>query len=260
MTVFKNILSSVGSVITGNLSSIPSAETPGRIFIPNDVHGDFQLVDNGSSWDSYLGGKKCSKPPALSSMSAINVDSFTTVTEDACGILYTQWGKSAPAQWISGYVTAVPSAPYQFIVGIQPIKLIQSNYCTIGLTVTDGNSSPKMVIFALIFRSAAVSGLNWQNPYFNSPTSWNADNTIIGNTVHMFLPYFYMRIKDDNTNRLFDVSRDGVIWENLISVPRTTFLTPTYIGFVGHQAGPLNVGSTVEVVKYRLFHWSLAQI
>ncbi|MCA7901942.1 hypothetical protein LGM39_21460 [Burkholderia cepacia] len=55
------------------------------------------------------------------------------------------------------------------------------------------------------------------------------------------------RIRDDGTNRYYDVSPDGVTWVNMYSFSRTTFLTPDQVGFFADPNG--------QAVGLSLFSW-----
>ena len=65
-----------------------------------------------------------------------------------------------------------------------------------------------------------------------------ADYTITGDIA----PYSedrWMRLVDDNTNRMFYISRDGVNWTLIHSVGRTDYITPNQIG-IAFEPGTTN--------------------
>lgn len=52
---------------------------------------------------------------------------------------------------------------------------------------------------------------------------------------------YWLRVHDDRTNRVWSLSFDGLTWVDLLSEARTTFLTPTQIGFGGFNH--ISIGS-----------------
>jgi hypothetical protein len=59
-----------------------------------------------------------------------------------------------------------------------------------------------------------------------------------------------MRIRDDNTNRYYEYSYNGVDWVALYSATRTDFLIPDQIGWGGD--------SYSQAVSARLSSWNVA--
>ncbi len=62
----------------------------------------------------------------------------------------------------------------------------------------------------------------------------------LGNTI-------YARLEDNNTNRIFSISPNGIDWHQMLSISRTTHITPTHF-LVGCY------GTTGSNIKGTLFH------
>jgi hypothetical protein len=60
------------------------------------------------------------------------------------------------------------------------------------------------------------------------------------------VPYYFLRIEDDNTNRICSFSFDGINFRLIYSVGRTDFLTADQVGLVlKSQSGTNGVGMNV---------------
>lgn len=87
---------------------------------------------------------------------------------------------------------------------------------------------------------------------FSYDRHWEAGNlnNNVG-TVSTGLGYFgellWIRIRDDNTNRYFDYSRDGVNFRNAFSASRTDWMTPNEVGF---YIGATSADAGVTVLSY----------
>jgi hypothetical protein len=254
MTVFKNILSSVGSVLTGTQASRPAAGISGRVFYPID--GYYASIDNGSSWDTYINGFKCSNPPAANTLTAINTDQYTTLAADGDGLMMTQYGRGNGNEWNSWFVTPIASAPYKFVVGFDMMYFRTSAWNQVGLCLTNGNgSTPSAVTFGMGFGDFGYPSITCIK--FNTPSSVSG---LYNEAGYATMPYthrmIFLRFRDDNTTRYFEISPDGRNWMTHYSTTRTDFITPTYCGVAIKQS----VGSVTAGVlrtKAKIFHWYL---
>lgn len=77
----------------------------------------------------------------------------------------------------------------------------------------------------------------------NSPTSHSATHT--DTTRQCRSPVVWLRIADNGTNRLYQFSINGLTWETITSVTRTSFLTADEIGFYVNRGGS----------EMHLLHW-----
>jgi hypothetical protein len=65
---------------------------------------------------------------------------------------------------------------------------------------------------------------------YTSPTVFSA--APIGNITPLVLPSaFCFRIADNGTNRIASISYDGITFQTIYSVSRTTFITADQVGF-----------------------------
>lgn len=68
---------------------------------------------------------------------------------------------------------------------------------------------------------------------FANTTTWSG--TDVTETIRVVPDEIWMRIQDNGTNWLFSYSMDGLVWKQLYSVARNTYLTATKIGLVSQN-------------------------
>lgn len=241
-------------ISNGTQANRPTAGVQGRLFIPIDGY-EFSY-DNGSSWDVYVEGFKCSNPPDASSLTAVNNSTVVTLEDDGDGLLITQLGSASTAERCCHFLTLVPSAPYTFEVIMQPLYLYPVSWVQIGIVLTDGTNiaASKSVRFMLCFGTAGFPTLS-ATAQTNGTTG-----TVYLEQIHsctaLLQKYVWFRIRDDATTRYFDFSGDGRNWEPYFSHGRTTHITPTYIGLSVEQGGT-SVAASIVRSRHRIVHWYL---
>lgn len=128
-------------------------------------------------------------------------------------------------------VTNVPAAPYTYTIFIKPL-IIGLTYLHCGICLYDSVSGH--------FITCDVRGSNAWNSggtsdYLLEIVKWNSSSSVSATYVNMGAPAFtdgiWFQIVDDNTNRTFKWSSDGVNFSKLFTVGRTDFITPNKIGF-----------------------------
>lgn len=235
-------------------ASRPSASSNnGALFLPTDGH--YPSLSNGSSWDTYpIPGFKATNPPTYDSFSKIGTDSQDTIAADGDGLIVTSIGKASASVYASAWVIALPSAPYTLIVGMDLMCLLPSTGIGFGVCLTDGTSTSALqVIAGYTANTNAVPYLSVKK--YSALNTFSADYT--SKNIDITFPFF-VKIRDDNTNRVISVSQDGRNWNLLHSVGRTDYLTPTHCGFNTRQGGT-SIASTNTTVQARIFHWSLTE-
>jgi hypothetical protein len=244
------------SVQYGEFSSRPSASgNTNVLYMPTD--GYYPTISNGSSWGSYaISGFKSSNPPSAASLSAVNVDSYTTLESDGDGLLLTQMGRGNSGEYNSLFVTSVPSAPYKLVVGFEWQYFQSVNWNEIGLCLTNGNSgSPSFVAFALGYGSSGFPSVTCGK--FTNPTSVSSIyDEALYNTIPYRNSFIFFRFRDNNTDRYFEISSDCRNWITHYSTTRTDFITPTHCGIVIKQSVSSVSTSTLRT-KAKVFHWYL---
>jgi hypothetical protein len=246
-----------GGVVEDTEANRPTAGTAGRIFMPSD--GYYIQVDTGAAWNTYVKGQKCTAPPVASGLTGVYTTAQDTLTDTKEGLELKRVGTGGAQNYQCMFVKALPSAPYALTVGVNIKTIYQAGYWGIGICLSDGNSgTPKMTGFYFMFRGTAFTNLNIQNTYWTNSTTVSTENNVAFNTWSgVDFPILWMRIRDDNTNRYYELSscKDGM-WQIFATKTRTDFLTPTHGGLFLASTGTL--GSGVVGAKMRIFDWTLA--
>lgn len=88
----------------------------------------------------------------------------------------------------------------------------------------------------------------WTNETTFSATPWKNTNPVFHSDI------IWLKIVDDNTNLKFSISPDGVVWDQIFSETRTTFMAgaPNQIGFTINNGG----NSSARPGYVRLLHWN----
>ena len=249
----RSIFSPAGSyVLSGTQANRPTAGTAGRLYLPTDGYGISR--DNGSSWDRYVNGFKCSSTPAASSFTAVN-NAEATLTDDDSGLIATLMGTNSGTEKVEVFLTSLPSAPYSFVVGIEFLWLYPLSYSMAGICLTNGTStSNKLLWMGLMQLTTAVDLAIQKHSAFST---WDSNYLDIAACPPLTSGRIFFKISDDNSSRHFYMSQDGRIFtEVMVSHSRTDFLTATHAGiFLGQVTG--SVATTLTRAKMRIFHWSL---
>lgn len=205
------------------IANIPSAGNAGTIYFPTDL--PIMLVDNGSSWDSWL----CEPlykltPPPTSGWSWVNQGS-ATVSYNTYNTLLT-----CNNSGINVITRSYPSTPWKIDV------VFDFNYVTetssnliFGFVYMDNTNA--FTDYEFLFDTA---GFNWgwmcqinSNKYTSglgfSGSYFGRRGYILGYTK-------FIRFGDDGTNRYCSLSADGQNYVQIHSVGRTDYITPTKVG------------------------------
>ena len=223
-------------------SSLPAAEKAGRTIHVSDSPHMFR--DNGSTLDAYSGGPRIYVPPLASAFTWDNQNSATAT--DNAGTLYVSKQSSGTIsnQMITLYKTA-PSAPYKVTAKILA-DFAPQNFNGWGMGWRQ-SSDGKLAGYMHIFVGALMVGFARK---FTNSTTWSAD--YFGSLPQQHLPW--LRIEDDNTNRICSVSPDGINWKVVHTIGRTDFLTGNQICLFLNpekQVGGTTVTNAVSLVSWR---------
>jgi hypothetical protein len=135
-----------------------------------------------------------------------------------------------------------------------------TNTVTLGLCLANGNTASASLVSWTV--SYTASNLSEFSQKFTSWTTLSAN--YFTNIIPTTNPYpyycgkFFLRLRDDNTNRYFEVSADGRNWVRsyYTTVTRTDFITPTYGGIFVSQVGT-SVPVTTLRAQAKIFHFYL---
>lgn len=211
--------------------------TPGGLYIPSDT--GLILRDDGTSWDRVMGGPLTAfTPPPSTGWTTTNLGT-ATISPDKDARLLTLPG-TVGAGIRAEYSTLSPASGYAWKAYIEPTYL---DRIMTGMVLTDGT---KYTVFGQFVSSTNIVELAVLNySAVNGSTTVAASQTLGTNIATM--PN-WLRIRDDGANKYFEFSLNGVDWQPLYAVSRTTFLTATAIGWGGEQRG-----STQAFVRCRSF-------
>lgn len=236
----------------GSISALPSTtgQTTGNIYIATDTPYN-KYVFNGTIWVPFLGGIPCSSPTTSTfatdgSSSGLTINSYAVSN----GVLIFQASQTSGTDNVAVKVTSVPTAPYTRTLRCSFNYKETGNgaYPWVGLCLRD-SATGKIIVFG----PARTDTLNlamrvgkWTNN-----TTFSADYY-----VQNFFPpatyegVYHLQLTDDNTNRIFKVSRDGYNFETVYSVGRTDFITPDQIG-IANIAYTGTAHTTLTVYDYQ---------
>jgi len=149
-------------------------------------------------------------------------------------------------------IQAVPTAPYEIKIGFIPnFGIIDGTYNPLfGLFLSDGTDAvtSKVVRFGQ-YLSSANGYVRTQLYKFSNVNT--ADVSYFDKVSYDAVGLAWLRIIDDNTDRIVGVSQTGGDddWIDVHSVGRTDYITPTHCGFFG-EAGNVTYDVKFQIISY----------
>lgn len=205
----------------GTYANLPATCKTGDGYLTSDSVYQF-LATASNTWTPFYGTKKVILPPT-SSWSWVNQGSATVDYTYGYGYLH------APANSGDSLRCQVRSAtaPYTVTALVKCIGNF-SNYMSAGLCVRD-SAGGGIVSFGLLYNGG------WQLGSY-----YHASATGGGSTRGSFLAFsnyneIWLRISDDNVNRVLSYSIDGNNWLQYSSSARTTDITANQYGFYANS-------------------------
>jgi hypothetical protein len=223
---------SATAIYTSAYGSPPATPGEGDLWMPSDSF--YELRYNGSAWVPWGPLFPLTLPPTTG-WSWDNQGSATVDTSKG-GLRLDSPADAAAALHV--YHRAAPSVPY-VITAIMLIDIYAVNYNSAGLCFRQ-SSDGKIHAFHLGLETALLLRSNkWTN---SSTFSAHYDGGGFSMLHHRLWPAF-LRIGDDNTNRICSISVDGQNWYTYKTIGRTDFLTADQVGiFVKPQNGTYGCG------------------
>jgi hypothetical protein len=207
----------------------------GRIYLPSD--GYHLWRDTGAIWAPWGPVFPCTEPPSAG-WTWDNQDTATVAAEKGGLHLYTTANAGVE---VYGYYRTAPAVPYVITALVIP-RAVAGNYVGFGLGWRDAATGK---IAVPLFTYIAGWYIDFQK--WTTSTSYSAT---YGNQGVGYLPnYIFLRIADNNTNRVTSISFDGQNFIVLHTVGRTDFLTADQYGLFLRSQGGLPVGMTVISLK-----------
>lgn len=127
---------------------------------------------------------------------------------------------------------AAPSVPYVITAAILPV----GPESAVGLVFRQ-SSDGKLTLFFV------NNDLKLYVQNYTNPTTFSS--TVLGPLNHFAQAATWLRIADNNTNRICSVSSDGYNWITLSTVGRTSFLTADEVGFFSSAGATYEGGGTL---------------
>jgi hypothetical protein len=223
-----------------------SGQVTGDLFLPTDTL--YAERYSGSSWQPWGPMWPLTKPPT-SGWSWLNQGSATI--DDSKGFHYVEAPSNSGANGVRARLRSAPTPPYTITALLScQFDISSVGYLLAGLCWTNGTNASTSLIHAAQFEPNATV-----NPTIFK--SFKYDNASTGNSNYIGTTYapgvsggvpFWLRIADDNTNRIISVSADGFNWIAIHSVSRTNFLTATHVGFFNN---PFSAKSGVTLLSWK---------
>lgn len=206
----------------GTYASRPAPSAAGKIYYCTDI--DKVYRDSGAAWQLVSDGVGpiIGEPPTTGW--STNTLGGSTVVADKGGYLFTSSGAGA-SPTLRCQLRAFASGQTATF-HIQP-NLPMLNNAAVFITVSDGT---KFVIFYWQVNGSGVQAYACSK--FNTATSWNSDYLAAqGGSWAQLMSAQWMRVRDDGTNRNFELSVNGLDWTLFHQHSRTDFLTATQVGW-----------------------------
>jgi hypothetical protein len=216
-----------GVNLIGTFASLPAAGTAGRAYRCTDTN--LTLYDNGSTWDRFgPDGHAFTAPPTFGSATAPSTGSATFSANKGDRLVQVTGSGSGDGLWLE-YDTLSPTSNYTITAFIEESFVIATHtYCGIAIGQA---STGEWIVFGPSYNSGI------QLIYTEWDTVNDSTRTSQGVMTENDLDDMpnWLRIRDDNTNRYFEFSYNGLDWLELWSHARTTFLTADRVGWGMHS-------------------------
>jgi len=166
-------------------------------------------------------------PITKSLFTEINIDT-RTVTDG-----YTHIHVAAPSKAgsnsVYGLLQTAPTTPYSATFNLRRLTFL-SGWASLG--VGWRSSSDGYITFCGISEAGGTGGLTYYVSKMTLQTydGYTSTPTNISTTGYCFPDLRYFRLIDDNTDRKIQISWDGINFQTVFSMSRTSFHTPDQIG------------------------------
>lgn len=224
---------------SGTLASIPNTTEAhkGDIYYPSD--SPIIAKYDGAVWIPY-GPMHVFTPPVAASFT-VGLTNTATVTDTVYGVTIT----GSNNQSAERYKSAPGSTPFTITMAFHGL-LGPEGFAQI-MMIGRESSSGKLINFGVQHPSSGRTQLLINK--LGNTGGFNSQYFTRDLTEYMFVgSVMWLRIKDDGTNRISQISNDGVLWFTVHSIGRTDYCTCNQFGF--QAAGSANYAPCT-----RIFHW-----
>jgi hypothetical protein len=209
-----------GATLTGTFSAMPTAGQPSRLYYCTDTDAVYR--DDGSTWNRIrFGLNGTTQPLPPTSGWSTNTMGTSSVTADKDGYLLEAVGAGTGAEALRFHYRTYPATPFTATFYFDFNIRLHDSSSAGGIFISNGT---RFVGFQ------AAQDKIYVSEYSNS-TSFNANEFSNTNLLAAYgLPH-WMRFSDDGTNREYLLSSNGIDWISVYTSSRTTWLTPSQIGW-----------------------------
>jgi hypothetical protein len=189
--------------------------------------------DNGTTWDRFGPLTAFTDPAPVSFAWHNQTSSSVTATTDTThgGEILTTGAVNSVN--IRGRDIATPTTPYTITAIFRTTMMPQSgDSLRFGLYWRDSGGTPKLVTATFQFSSS--------NTYIGADFDWTSATVfgsngfaqpLVAGSAIFTSSLVFLRVTDNGTNRIIYWSNDGVDWIQTSSGSRTSWLTPTRVGY-----------------------------
>ena len=233
------------NITASGVASLPSAGTAGRLYLTTD--DDYIYQDNGSAWTAFGPVFKLTPPPAVASFTWVNQDGATATQSTNGSIVIAKTSTSAGNNASYLFLTSSPVAPYTLTCYIRGVCNPNVQNPNIVLAFRDSGTG-KLHNYGL--NADTTKGPFLFSNTFSNPTTFNAQylNNLFGQVSFNGL---WLRIADDNTNRISSLSNDGVTFFAAHTVTRTDYFTANQIGFGVNPSGT-SAFASIQMLSWKV--------
>lgn len=222
-------------IAAGTQAALPAAAKAGRLYWPTD--SAYLFRDSGAAQAAFGPIWRLTRP-VDAQFSWVNQGSSTV--SDANGGLYLS-GAGGTSPNLRCRVKAQPAKPYKISarfalhsrsVGSQFGGLLWRDSAGGGIVTAYINNNSTLVVAK-----------------YTNPTTLSANYTSVALSNFVVNGIFFVRIEDDNTNRIVSLSPDGYNWLPVHTVGNTDFITADQVGFCA------NPSTSTSPTALWLHHW-----
>lgn len=222
----------------GAFENRPTAPSDGYEYMCTD--SPIKFIRTNGIWRSYLGSTPLIAPPAANTWSLINATLNTNFSDHKGGLIFN--GSYAAGVMHVAKVTA-PATPYQITVHYLPTWTAGDNPATFNFATTgicwrqisNGNlhvfgptyATTVSGIYTHAFRLLPASGSGTSGITYTNGTDSITFPPILSNLTSHGV---WLRGVDDGVNRTIYLSNDGISFQRIHQVTRTTSITPDEVG------------------------------
>jgi len=231
-------------VLRGTATDVVSDTTITSLYLPNvAATPQIEAYTDATTYTTYGPVYALTRPNPVSSWTWVNQGAATATDQVGGGIFIS--APTGAGNNVRALVTTAPSPPYSVVAGLLPALYPGTNpLCGILFRASGAGT-----LAALCLQSLPKVTVN----KYTSPTAFSAtyfNPSFSGSTA--FGSIAWLKIEDNNTNRICSISSDGVNFIPIHSVVRTDFLTADQIGFFA-ESNDANGQAGVTLLSWRVF-------